>query len=184
MTDMASDLRAILQPLAADLGVEIFDLEFTGGVLRVALDRADGGVDIDVIAAATRLFSRALDAEDPIPGRYTLEVSSPGLERPLRAPAHFRWAVGRVVTLKTVPTADGPRRIQGTLERADDHGCTVVADHVDGQPVDLATGGAPRFDLAYDDIAQARTVFEWGPTPRPGQGPSSRPRQSQKRVST
>lgn len=150
-------VRGIVEPIVADAGLELFDLELAGGVLRVTVDRPEG-VDLQAIAATTRAVSRALDDADPIAGRYTLEVSSPGLERALRTPAHFRWAIGREVTIKTVPTFDGPRRVAGTLVGADDDHVTLTVD----EPVDGPC------ELAYDDIERARTVFSWGPTPRPG----------------
>ena len=82
-------VRAVIEPVVAAQDLELFDLEQAGPVLRVIVDRA-GGVDMEAIAATTRALSRALDEHDPIAGQYTLEVSSPGLERPLRTPAH--WA--------------------------------------------------------------------------------------------
>jgi ribosome maturation factor RimP len=153
-------VRAVIEPLVAEAGLDLFDLDHVGGMLRVSVDRT-GGVDIDAIAALTRSISRALDENDPIAGRYTLEVSSPGLERPLRTPAHFAWAVGHDVTIKTVATFDGPRRIAGVLQRAGDDQVEVA---VDGPGGDVVT-------LPYDQIDKARTVFDWGPTPKPG-GPS------------
>src|SRR5690606_13015901 len=114
-------LHDIVEPLCADLGLELVDLEYTSGVVRVTIDRT-GGVDIDAIAHLTREVSRAFDRHDPIAGRYTLEVSSPGLERPLRTPAHFARAVGATVRIKTRPGTEGDRRVDGVLEAADDHG--------------------------------------------------------------
>ena len=78
-------VHPLVAPILADLGLELYDLEHAGGILKVVIDR-DGGVDLEEIALATRLISRELDHSDPIPGRYTLEVGSPGLERPLRRP--------------------------------------------------------------------------------------------------
>jgi ribosome maturation factor RimP len=147
-------VRTLVSPLLADLGLEIYDLEHAGGVLRVTIDR-EGGVDLDTIALATRIVSRELDHSDPIPGRYTLEVTSPGLERTLRTPAHFAGAVGTVVNVRTVPEAEGERRAKGELVAADDDGITVRQEN-----------GVTRF-VRYEDIERARTVFEWGPTPRP-----------------
>ncbi len=83
-----------------------------GGVLAVTVDRA-GGVDLDALTTANRAVSRALDELDPIPGRYSLEVSSPGLERPLRTPAHFARAIGETITVKTRPQVPGERRRRG-----------------------------------------------------------------------
>ncbi len=77
-------------------------------------------------AACTRTISRALDEHDPIDGRYALEVGSPGLERPLRTPAHYAGAVGTTVKVKTTPGVEGERRVEGTITAADDDGITVT----------------------------------------------------------
>jgi ribosome maturation factor RimP len=151
-------------PVLADLGLELFDVELTGSgrarTLRVFVDRPTG-VDLDAVTAATEALSPVLDADSRVAGAlsgpYTLEVSSPGLERPLRTPAHFRGAAGSVVSIKH-RTADGsPARRRATLVSADDAGVTVDVDGTTEH-------------LAYDDILQARTVFEWGPAPKPGKG--------------
>jgi hypothetical protein len=100
-------VRELVEPLLATDGLELFDVEFGGGRLIVLADRP-GGVDLDALTRATHRISAALDHEDPIPGgRYLLEVSSPGLERTLRTPAHFRRYVGSVVPAPRV--IDGPR---------------------------------------------------------------------------
>ena len=147
-------VRAVVSPLLADLGLEVYDVEHAGGTLRITVDR-EGGVDLDTIALATRIVSRELDHSDPIPGRYTLEVTSPGLERNLRTPGHFERAVGTVVNVRTHPDVEGERRVRGELAAADGDGITVKQDD-----------GVER-RLRYDEIERARTVFEWGPTPRP-----------------
>ena len=151
-------VRELITPLLADLGLELDDLELAGGMLRVTIDRP-GGVDLDAIAEATRIISRELDHSDPIPGRYTLEVSSPGLERPLRTPAHFAKAIGAAVSVRTHARVEGERRVHGQLIAADDDGITVAADGPEG-PVERR--------LRYDEIERARTVFEWAPAPKPG----------------
>ena len=151
---IAERVRAIVSPLLADLGLEVYDVEHTGGTLRVTVDR-QGGVDLDTIALATRIVSRELDHADPVPGRYTLEVTSPGLERTLRTPAHFQGAVGAVVNVRTLPEVEEPRRVKGELTVADDDGITIKQDD-----------GVER-RLRYDDVERARTVFEWGPAARP-----------------
>jgi len=149
-------VQELLEPLLAPTGIEVFDVELTAGagagVLRVTVDRP-GGIDLEAVGRASTIVSSALDEADPIPGRYTLEVSSPGLERALRIPAHFQRHVGTTVSVKTKAATDGERRLQGTLEAADDEGCTVAGR-----------------TIAYDDIERARTVFEWGQparAPRP-----------------
>jgi ribosome maturation factor RimP len=149
-------VRELVEPVVADLDIELVDVELTGGILRVTVDRS-GGLDLDVIAKATRAVSRLLDEHDPVPGRYTLEVSSPGLERRLRTPEHFVRAVGSEVTVKTRTEVDGERRFRGTLVAADDAGITV-----------RGADDATEHTLAHDQIEKARTVFDWGPAPKPG----------------
>ena len=161
MSEVARRVEEVVAPVLAEGGLELVDVVFTGGTLRVFVDR-DGGVDLDTISEVSVRLSRALDHEDPVPGSYTLEVSSPGLERPLRTPDHFRRFVGSAVSVKTRPEVEGPRREQGLLEAADDEGIVVVPSAGSGQ------GTARR--LAYVDIERARTVFEWGPSPKPGKG--------------
>lgn len=144
----ASQLHDALSPVVRALGLELFDVEMSAGLVRVTVDR-QGGVDVDALSAVNRAVSRALDELDPLPGRYTLEVSSPGLERKLRTPAHFAGAVGETVTVRLQPGGEEPRRLQGRLASADDAGIEIE------QPE-----GSRR--VAYDRIERARTVFEWG----------------------
>jgi ribosome maturation factor RimP len=154
---MTDQLYASLLPLVAAADLELIDVELRSGVLLVTVDRP-GGVDLEALTDANRAVSAALDEIDPIPGRYTLEVSSPGVERTLRTPAHFTKAVGELVTIKTRPQVPGDRRVRGTLLSADDAGIELE--------IEQATDG--RLALAYSDIDRARTVFVWGPDPRPG----------------
>jgi len=82
-------VTALINPIVSDLGLDLYDIEYSGGILRVVVDTQPGGpegVSLDNISLITRLVSREFDHSDPIPGRYTLEVSSPGLERTLREP--------------------------------------------------------------------------------------------------
>jgi ribosome maturation factor RimP len=153
-------VRAVVEPVVAAADLELYDVELAGAILRVLVDKA-GGVDLAVLGEVTRAVSEALDADDPLPGRYTLEVSSPGLERKLRTPAHFAAAVGKTVRVRTVAGSEGERRVEGELAAADDDG------------VVLATPEGER-RVAYEEVEQARTVFEWGPTPPPGAGRRSR----------
>ncbi|MBA2497013.1 MAG: ribosome maturation factor RimP [Acidimicrobiia bacterium] len=163
----AERVQILVEPLLAGLGIEVVDLEVGGGVVRLTVDRPaaprgpDGGspVDMAAIALATRTVSRALDEADPIDGAYTLEVSSPGLERTLRTPAHFARAVGAVIAVKTKAHTEGDRRVKGRLVGADTETVTVDID------------GAERA-IRIDDIEKARTVFEWGPGPKPGKAPA------------
>jgi len=154
-----------LAPVVDALGLELVDVELTGATVRVTVDR-DGGVDLDALADANRVVSGALDRLDPIQSRYTLEVSSPGLERRLRRPAHFTRALGETVTLRLLPGAGDVRRLEGRLADAD--GCGV---RIEGPDV---PGGSA--SVAYDTIERARTVFEWGAKPAPSPSRAKAPK--------
>jgi ribosome maturation factor RimP len=147
-------IAGLVEPILHDRGHELYDVELTGATVRVLVDR-EGGVALDDLEHLSREISAALDEDDPLPDRFFLEVSSPGLERPLRRPVHFQRAVGDKVKVKTLPSVEGDRRVDGTLVAADADGITVE------------TEAGPR-TLGYDDIERARTVFEWGGSPKPG----------------
>ncbi len=149
-------VRHLVEPIVTAAGLSLYDLDLNGGVLRVVVDQS-GGVGMDAITTVTREVSRALDEADPIDSHFTLEVSSPGLERLLRTPAHFASAVGTTISVKTVPGSPGDRRMQGALVSVDDDGITLAG----------VSDDEPR-RVAFGDIERARTVFEWGPGPKPG----------------
>jgi ribosome maturation factor RimP len=155
MARNTNDLAEALSPLLADRGLDLVDVELHGSELTVFVDRV-GGVDLDTLGEATRAVSAALDELDPLPGRYTLAVSSPGLERRLRTPAHFARAVGEAVTVRVHAGSSDVRRVRGTLESADEDGCTLVGP-------DLPDGS---LRISYGEIERARTIFEWGPQPK------------------
>ena len=138
---IADRVRELVAPLAEAASVDLYDVEHHGGTVRVLVD-TDGGIDLAVIARLSRSVGRALDEHDLIPGRYTLEVSSPGLERPLRTVDHFRRAAGSEVRLKTRPGFEGPRRLTGVLEAVADDGVDLRA--VGLGPYRLRVGPAPR----------------------------------------
>lgn len=147
MTDaLASTLVELLTPVAADAGLLLETVEVVRAgrhsTVRVVVDLPDGrgDVGVDDIAVAARAISEALDRADPIKGRYTLEVSSPGAERELSAPRHFRRAVGRDVRLTT-----GTGEVTGTVLRADEESVTVDV------------GGQERA-IAYADLTGARVL--------------------------
>jgi len=154
---MVDDLFDAFLPVVAGEGLELVDVEFKSGVLQVTVDRA-GGVDLEALTDANRAISGLLDELDPLPGRYSLEVSSPGIERTLRKPEHFVKAIGSTVSVKTRPQVPGERRINGTLVSADAEGFTVAADGPDADPV----------RLGYHDVDRVRTVFVWGSKGSPG----------------
>ncbi len=152
-------VHLLVAPIVADLGLELYDLEFVGGVLKIVVDTpvsSEQSVSLDSIALITRLVSREFDHSDPMPGRYTLEVTSPGLERTLRVPRHFQREVGKIVALRLHQSLNGERRLQGLIVTADDIAVTIRTDGP--APTDVA--------VPYHLIDRARTVFEWGPTPK------------------
>ncbi len=156
-------VRELIVPIASDLGLDLYDLEQRGGTLRVTLDTpagSDSGVTLDTLSLASRLVSKELDQHDPIPSRYTLEVTSPGVERSLRRPEHFQREVGKLVAIRlaNVPRAEpggsaGQRGSQGAT--ADDEAVTSMVDGADSapSPTPRSIGPGP---------------FRVGPAPKPG----------------
>lgn len=156
-TGTVARVRPLIAPIVADLGLDIYDLEHRGGVLRLTLDTPlgdTGAVLLDTIALASRLISKELDAADPISSRYTLEVTSPGVERPLRTADHFRRAVGQQVAIRLADVEAADRRVTGVVVDADDAAVTVAVD------------GAAERRIDYGQIDRARTVFEWQAQPK------------------
>src|SRR5688572_6830945 len=166
-TPMIQRVRELVHPIASDLDLDVYDVEQRGGTLRVTLDTrpgASGSVDLEQLSLATRLISRELDHADPVPGRYTLEVTSPGVERSLRTPAHFQREIGKTVSVRLANVEAEQRRLEGVLVAADERTATIRVDE-SGEAVDHV--------VAIDSIDRARTVFVWGPQPKPGK-PGSR----------
>lgn len=158
MGDGDGRLWDLLGPYLEAEGVELDDLAVlgrgVGRMLRVTVDAA-GGVDVDRIADLARGMSRLLDDADGLDGPYTLEVSSPGLERSLRRPDHFRKAVGREVLVKTKVAIEGEQSHRGVLTEAGDSVVAVlVGDHDRKIPI--------------SDVSQARTIFRWEKPAKPG----------------
>jgi ribosome maturation factor RimP len=152
------DVEALLRPVVEAAGLELVDAAFIREngrrILRVTVDRdGPGALDLDTIAEVSGRISRRLDLEDAVPGRYDLQVSSPGVERPLKRPREFRRHTGEKVKVRSVEPVDGSRTHTGTLEAADDVGIVVRTEAGDRR-------------LRYEDVASARTVFEWGPAER------------------
>jgi ribosome maturation factor RimP len=131
--DLIARIEEVVKPVLRDHGVELVDLEWRGhgarGVLRLFIDKA-GGVRIDDCERVSREVGYVLDAEDVIVQRYDLEVSSPGLDRPLRSDREYRWAIGKRVRCVL---ADG-REVEGRLATAD---AEVLVVETDGGPVDV-----------------------------------------------
>lgn len=138
-------VRVLAEPVVARHGLELVELRVARGrtrLVRLVVDR-EGGVDVETCARVSEDVSRLLDVDDPVPGRYTLEVSSPGLDRPLATAADFRRSAGRRVR---AVLADG--EVEGTIEE-------VTEDRVR-----LATGGGA-VDVPLADVVKATIVLPW-----------------------
>jgi ribosome maturation factor RimP len=144
---MRETLLNLLEAPIGALGYELVELEFhpqgRGGLLRVYIDR-DTGVTVDDCEIVSRQVSAVLDVEDPIPGHYTLEVSSPGLDRPLRTPKDFARFAGEQARIDMELPIEGRRRFAGTLK-----GCEAgeVTIEVDGALHKLPVGGISKARL-------------------------------------
>lgn len=166
-------VRALVQPIIEQHGAELYDLEYESGVLRIAVDR-QGGIDVDAIGELSRLISDQLDREDPIPdSKYMLEVTSPGVERKLRTPAHFHKQVGETVSIKLRTSIEGVRRLQAPVLSVDEDGVEL--------------GGDTPMRVRYAEIESARSVYDWnavsGDTRQDSQSSSASGKNQKKPVS-
>jgi ribosome maturation factor RimP len=144
-------LERLLRPVVEGLGFELWELEYFprrgNALLRLYLD-SPRGITLDDCESVSRAVSEVLDTQDPLPDRYALEVSSPGIERSLKLPRDFARRVGDNVKVRTIAPVDGRTNITGELVSADDDGIVVAV-----------AGGELR--VRHTDIASARTVVDW-----------------------
>jgi ribosome maturation factor RimP len=143
-------LRKLIEPVVAALGYELVGVEFQAharsGVLRIYIDKEEG-ITLEDCQRVSYQVSGLLDVEDPLPGRYSLEVSSPGLDRPLFTPEHFERFAGRRVRIRLRALLDGRRKFTGVLKGLRDGEVLVEEDGQD-------------FSVPLDRIEQARLVPE------------------------
>ncbi|MEX0827219.1 MAG: ribosome maturation factor RimP [Acidimicrobiia bacterium] len=158
MVEADGRLWETLEPFLVAEGAELDDVELlgrgAGRIVRVTVDAA-GGIGVDRLADLSKGLSRLLDEEEVLDGPYTLEVSSPGLERRLRRPAHFGKAIGREVIIKTREPIEGAQSHRGILNAVVDDSVAVA---VDGRDV----------RIPLSEVAQAKTVFRWEKPAKPG----------------
>ncbi|NNN10528.1 MAG: ribosome maturation factor RimP, partial [Acidimicrobiaceae bacterium] len=153
-------VEAGINSAVVGLGLSVLEVRFSSGTLRVTLD-ADPTPDLEIITEASKLISELLDLDlaervAELRQNYELEVSSPGLERPLFNAEHFRRFAGRLVEIKTRSTNGSKTRVQGVIRSSD------------GSGVELEIEGTPerrRFD--FDTIESAKTVFVWPQEKKP-----------------
>lgn len=152
--DIPEELRVLIEPVVEDAGFELVDVLLTRGgrpwLLRVTIDTpaGDGLVSVDQCAAVSREIASQLDVADAVEAAYRLEVSSPGLDRPLAREKDFAAACGSEVQIETHRPISGRRRFRGTLRGFAD--CVAVVE-VDGRPI----------DISFADVAKARTVYQF-----------------------
>jgi ribosome maturation factor RimP len=156
------EILALIEPVAAELELEVLEVEFGGSasrrVLRIYLDsRVEGrAVTLADCEAVSRRIGDVLDAHDAVLGRYLLEVSSPGVDRPLRKPAHFERAVGQKVRVRLREPRDGTRTVLGRLER------------FEGGTLTITTDGGDRVEIRLGEVDRANLRFEFETKKRPG----------------
>lgn len=154
MTGKALELQALLEPTVSGLGLELLGIEFSpaagNALLRLYIDAPGRLVGIEDCEAVSREVSANLDVNDPIASQYTLEVSSPGIDRPLFSLAHFAKQIGEQVKISLSLPQDGRRRLQGRILSVDD--AAIVLD-VDGRQFKVAQGNIDKARLVPDLVA-------------------------------
>ena len=146
-----SKLTELLRPLVEDLGYEFVGLEYVSGrnaVLRIYIDEPEAGVDLDDCEFVSGEIAALLDVEDPVRGHYNLEISSPGVARPLFTPEQFERFIGTNVKIRLERMVGGRRRLKGRL-------LAVAQDEVE---VDV--DGEPQ-RYRFDDIAKAKILPDY-----------------------
>ncbi|MCI9368452.1 MAG: ribosome maturation factor RimP [Oscillospiraceae bacterium] len=138
MAKVSDVVAALARPIAEQASCQVWDVEYVREAgewfLRVYIDR-EGGVDLDCCEAVSRPLSDALDEADPIQGSYTFEVSSAGLDRPLRRPDHFAQCMGRKVDVKLYRPVDGRKEVTGVLTGYEDGAVSVDGVRFDKKDV-------------------------------------------------
>jgi ribosome maturation factor RimP len=163
MGTTAEALTSALTPLLDELGLSIYDVELASSLVRVAVTKS-GGVTLDELASANSAISSYFDEHEPFERRYTLEVTSPGIERSLKKPAQFVTAVGEELRVKTIGDVVEGRRVEGILVAADEAGIVV------------STPAGDEIRLGYNQIEKARTHFAWGAQAKPSPSRAGAPR--------
>lgn len=175
MTDKAEDIARLLAPTVTSLGLELLGIEYLpapgGALVRLYIDVPESeerNVGIEDCEAVSREVSAQLDVEDPITGNYTLEVSSPGIDRPLFGTAQFAHFVGESAKVTLKLPQEGRRRLQGVILRVE--GETTVVFGVDNTEFTVDAGNIEKARLVPDWVALglAPAVDKSGRDARPG----------------
>ena len=151
VTELLRRIEDIVAPTIVGMGYELVRVAMSkGGTLQIMIEPADGrAMDVEACAVLSRALSAVLDVEDPMPGSYTLEVSSPGIDRPLTRPKDFaRWA-GHIARLETAEPVEGRRRFKGTLLGLE--GDLVKLRLEDGKEAEVPLSAVSRAKLEMTD---------------------------------
>lgn len=150
---VVNEVWRVAEPVVMHEGMEIVDIELRaearGKVLRLYLDR-DGGVSLADLAPLTRRLSNLLDVHDVVPGAYTLELSSPGINRRLRNPVHFRRYLGKRVRVRCLEPRDGRRSFLGLLRAVENDGVVVEVEQ-GPQFIPFAAIERANYEHVFDD---------------------------------
>ncbi|RLB68671.1 MAG: ribosome maturation factor RimP [Deltaproteobacteria bacterium] len=145
-------VRNLAEDLLLNLGFELVDLEFGQGednsLLRLYIDQ-EGGITLEDCTHVSRMLGALLDVEDPIPGRYTLEVSSPGLNRRLSRAKDFQTRLGETVKLTLLKPLDGRRRFKGVLLACQEDPLTLSIE-IDGETFIVPLDKTSKCNLVYN----------------------------------
>ena len=152
MASHVEQVRGLVAPLAAEAGVDLVDVSIRGAgpkqKVRIVVDRK-GGIEVDQLTAVSRQVSELLDVADPIPGKFTLEVTSPGVDWPLTTRDDFERVQGRGILIHRVSAStDPPEEVRGTVSASDADGVTL--DTEDGS-----------LHVPYDQIVKANQTLPW-----------------------
>jgi ribosome maturation factor RimP len=158
-SEFADRVERLIAPSLADMGYTVVRILMTGQqrpTLQIMAERSDGrGMTVDDCAEISRVVSALLDVEDPVRGAYTLEVSSPGIDRPLVKPGDFARFAGHVARVETRMPIDGRRRFRGTLVATTERG---VRMGVEGAEVELPFDAIEKAKLVITDALIAETM--------------------------
>jgi ribosome maturation factor RimP len=146
-------IEKLAKPVVESLGYRLIEREFAmeAGrlILRIYIDR-EGGVTLEDCSTVSRNLSAQLDVEDPVPGKYDLEVSSPGIERPLRYLEDFKRHTGETIKLRTKEPINNRQNYRGTLTNADAQNIYMTIDGTE-------------FTIPFSALLKARIIKEWNP---------------------
>lgn len=152
MAEVVEQIERLLGPILRSLGLTLWELEYRKEgprwMLRVFIDREGTGVTLDDCEAVSRDLGALLDVEDVVPHAYTLEVSSPGLDRSLTRPEHYQRCLGSMVRIKTFQPINGQKVFRGKLTGS--NGQTVSIELPDGSLLDVPQRDISRASLEVD----------------------------------